>query len=382
MARDEETLTAAVAKRNKRGKDEAELLAYVDEEIRKCRTWYAAMVPSWADAGQLVAIAVMLMHKSPKLAAAAATNIPGLLGCLADCAMMGLIPGKTYHLTFFRNKHNPGVYDIVGMVDYAGEIEQMFRSGGVASVHCEAVRANDVFFYQPNMILPEHVIADDGLAEVEDRGPLRAVYAYARLTTGGISQVVRLPKGKVMAARDHAKTLDFWGPDWPDEGEHTEAMWAKTGLHRLWNYVPHSAEFIAQRLRAEAEAERLRPAAALPQAERATVTALPLGEGGAGEPAAGGDTQQGSGETGNAPGQGPPGATAPRGARAPRPQGRRGGTKPHPADKTGGAGGGASEDKSATRVSGPAHPEPTSAGAAFDAAEPITGKVVAKDEAS
>jgi recombination protein RecT len=368
MAREEETIAAAVAKRAKRGKDESELLAYVDEEIRKCRNWYAAMVPSWADAGQLVAIAVMLMHKSPKLAAAAATNVPGLLGCLADCAMMGLIPGKTYHLTFFRNKHNPGVYDIVGMVDYAGEIEQMYRSGGVASVHCNVVRggptahAPDHFRWQPNvMIVPEHVITDDGLGEDEDRGPLRGVYAYARLTTGGVSDVAVLPRGKVMLARAHAQTLDFWGPDWPAEGEHTEVMWKKTGLHRLWNMVPHSAEYVAQVLRAQAEAERLRPAAAIEAAPGgSTVTALPLP--GAGEPAAGDDTQQGSGEAGESPGPGSPGATAPRGARPPRPQGRR---------RTTSAGG---------EVSGGGGPAPKSAGEAFDAAEPITGKVVGKGE--
>jgi recombination protein RecT len=252
-----ETVRGAVARRQ--GQQEqgpVNQFSDIEGRIENAFGWFKKVVPSHVDPEQFVALGIGCLRKDRKLAAAAQGNPGSFMQALSECARLGLIPGDTFWLTHFANKNNPpGVRDIVGMVGYNGEIELMFRSGGVASVHCQVVRDNDEFNYQPGMILPEHRIADDGLAEIEERGALRAVYAYARLINGGISDVALLNKGAVMRARDKAKTKEFWGPEWPQEGPNTEPMWKKTGVHRLWNYVPHSSEYIAERMRAEAAAQ-------------------------------------------------------------------------------------------------------------------------------
>ena len=265
------TVAGALAERGEAAQQHDVSFAAIEQKVNDALGWFTRVVPAHVNPEQYVALAVGVLRKDRKLAAAAMANPASLMVALSDCARMGLIPGETYHLTHFGNTKT-GVRDIVGIVDYAGEIDMMYRSGGVQSVHCEVVRRNDAFRWQPGMILPEHEIADDGLASDEERGPLRAVYAYARLTTGGISQVAVLSKDTVMGYRGRAKTMDFWGPAWPAEGDNTVAMWRKTAIHRLWNWVPHSSEFIAERLRASAAAAHLSeqvtssPAAALPSA--------------------------------------------------------------------------------------------------------------------
>jgi recombination protein RecT len=374
---EDETLAAAVAKREGDQRTEAEIrLAETEARVEKALGWFARVVPRHVDAEQYVAMAIGVLRRKPKLAEAAWTNPQSFMWALSECARMGLVPGDTYHpVPFWNSKESR--YEITGIVDYKGEVDMMYRSGGVSSVHCQLVRGGptahspDHFRWQPTMELPEHVIADDGLADAEDRGPLRAVYAYARLTTGGISEVAVLNRMEVMRARDSAKTKDFWGPEWPEEGENTAMMWRKTGVHRLWWSVPHSSEYVAERMRAEAAA--LAPILAagedvprLTRRKASNVRALPTASpdvSPAGLPAGEDDTQQSATDTTGEP-QGGRGRGN-RGAPPPRPQGRRrspakpGGTKAHPADK-------------------PA--EPRSAGEAFDQAEPITGKVVDKPE--
>jgi recombination protein RecT len=327
---DDGTLAGAVARRDRQAEEAKAHLEEVEAKVNSAIEWFRRVVPSHVNADQYVGLAIGELRLNPKLAAAAWDNPTSLMIALSECARLGLVPGDTYYLVPFQNRSDksPFHWDVTGVISWQGEVDLMYRSGGVSSVHCELVRGipgwageeqvkPDRFRWQPGMVLPEHEIQDDGLASDEERGPLRAVYAYARLTTGGISQVAVLNRGKVMQARSKAKTLDFWGPEWPLEGPDTANMWRKTGVHRLVDWVPHTAEFIAERLRASAAAAQ--PLAELPSARRpravpaASVTALPVG---------GNDTQQGSGQTGGTPGPAGPGATAPRGAARSRPPGK------------------------------------------------------------
>jgi hypothetical protein len=88
------------------------------------------------------------------------------------------------------------------------------------------------------------------------------VYAYAQLTTGAYSRVVILNRDDVLAARDAGgyKANDPFSP-WNrlDSGkDHPEfqgrSMWWKTGARRLEPWVPTSAEYRREQLRAAAAA--------------------------------------------------------------------------------------------------------------------------------
>ena len=64
---------------------------------------------------------------------------------------------------------------------------------------------------------------------------------------GATSKVVVINKGHIKAAMEASKGSDKPYSPWQ---KHTEAMWLKTAAHRLAKWVPTSAEYIREQLRA------------------------------------------------------------------------------------------------------------------------------------
>ena len=116
---------------------------------------------------------------------------------------------------------------------------------------------------------PQHSIGGEGNSGADffgaiggrDRGLMVGVYAYAILTTGAISRVVLLSRDDVMAARDASDSKDSPYSPWnrldggKDRPEFTgRSMWWKTAARRLEPWVPTSAEYRREQLRAAAQA--------------------------------------------------------------------------------------------------------------------------------
>ena len=102
-----------------------------------------------------------------------------------------------------------------------------------------------------------------------DRGEMVGVYAYAELDSGAVSRVVLLDRQDIMAARDSGgyKPDDKYTP-WNrlDGGKDRpelrgRSMWWKTAARRLEPWVPTSAEYRRESLRAAAAAGNVPPAA-------------------------------------------------------------------------------------------------------------------------
>ena len=206
--------------------------------IRQSRGWFATVVPTHIDAGAFVALAVAYLRKNPKLAEVAARNPDAFMAALSECARLGLVPGDTYHLVPFGN-------DITGIIDYTGEIELIYRAGAVASVKAEIVYARDLFRFTTDMDRPEH--APDWFG---DRGELIGAYAYAVMKDGATSKVViysRAEIDRVKAVSKGAGKQDSPWVQWYDR------MALKTVIHRLEHFVPTSAEYRREQLRAAAE---------------------------------------------------------------------------------------------------------------------------------
>jgi len=212
---------------------------------------YAQVLPSHIKAETFVRLAQGLLRRNPELAAAAAQNPASFGGALLECARLGHEPGTDqYALTHFMN-HKTGVPEIVGIEQYQGEIERMYRAGAVTAVKVEVVRQRDVFDWKPTrMLTPLHEF--DALAGEEERGSLKGVYAYAHMHGDAISQVVVMGKSEVMKHKAVAKTKKFW------EGPWEPSMWKKTAIHELEKFVPTSAEYRREQLRAAVEADNLR----------------------------------------------------------------------------------------------------------------------------
>jgi len=173
----------------------------------------------------------------------AAANNPGVfLATLLDCARLGLEPGtEQYYLT---PRKVSGRLEILGIIGYQGIVELMYRAGAISSVVAECVHANDQFEYSPGRHeRPVHEIDWDA----EDRGALRLVYAYAVMKDGATSKVVVLNRsaiGRIKAKSQGADTqYSPWQTDEP-------AMWLKSAVRQLRKWVPTSAEYIREQLRA------------------------------------------------------------------------------------------------------------------------------------
>ncbi|MFB6626461.1 recombinase RecT [Streptomyces sp. NPDC056374] len=191
-----------------------------------------------------------LLRRDEKLLKAAQNDPGQFMAVLLDAARLGLEPGTEQYYLVPRWNKKKGCTEVTGVRGYQGEIELMYRAGAVSSVIVEVVYDNDQFEYRPGRDeRPLHEIDWDAV----DRGQLRLAYAYAVMKDGATSKVVVLNRGhiaKAMAKSDSAggkyPHLSPWSTD-------TEAMWLKTAAHRLTKWVPTSAEYIREQLRAHAD---------------------------------------------------------------------------------------------------------------------------------
>ncbi len=247
-----ETIGRAVARKDARN----DAVSALNAQIASYTDDYAKVLPQHINAVQWVRLAQGLLRRNEGLAEAAVRNPGSLLSALLDCARLGHEPGTdAYALVVYGG-------EITGVEQYQGEIERMYRAGAVQSVVCQVVREKDYFQWTPGQ-LPSHDA--DWFAPVKDRGDLVGVYAFAYLKGGGHSQVVVLSGEEVAKHRDVARTKNIWDK-W------TEAMWRKTAIHELEKWVPTSAEYRREQLRAIAEADTIRQQAVYVSAEQVPAT--------------------------------------------------------------------------------------------------------------
>lgn len=185
--------------------------------------------------------ALAALRRDDNLLRAANQNPGSLITALSDAAQKGLTPGtKEYYLTPRFGK-NAGV---VGITGYQGEIELMYRAGAVSSVIVENVFSGDKFEYVPGKHdRPVHEIDWFG----GERGKLIGAYAYAIMKDGAVSKVVVVNQTRIDRAREASSTADKSFSPWHSD---EAAMWLKTAAHDLAKWVPTSAEYIREQVRA------------------------------------------------------------------------------------------------------------------------------------
>lgn len=210
---------------------------------------FATVLPSHIKPATFVRLAQGALRRDAKLAQAFAADPGQAMSVLLDAARLGLDPAtEQYYLVPYKGK-------VQGIVGWQGEIELIYRAGAVSSVIVETVHTQDTFDYEPGRDdRPRHIIDWD----LDDRGPLKLVYAYAVMKDGATSKVVVLNKTDIDRAKQSAQAATSPSSPWV---LHEPAMWAKTAVHRLAKYVPTSAEYITAQVRAVRQADTTAPAA-------------------------------------------------------------------------------------------------------------------------
>lgn len=199
---------------------------------------FGRVMPKHTSVEAFMGLALAYVRRDEKLRDAANVNPGSLILALRECAALGHTPmSKIYALVPFRDRNAPGGWSVVGIETYHGVIERMFRAGAVQAVKSELVRAGDMFEFDP---LQQAVTLHryDPHASDDDRGPLAGTYAWAVMLSGARSQMVWMNRHEVMKHKAVAKTDAFWTGPWEPD------MWRKTGLLKLENYVPTSAEYL------------------------------------------------------------------------------------------------------------------------------------------
>lgn len=222
--------------------------------IRQYSTDFAQVLPSHIKAETWVRLAQGALKKGKRdgnrfeLEIAAANNPGVFLAALLDAARLGLEPGtEQYYLTPRKVK---GRLEILGIVGYQGHIELMYRAGAISSVVAEVVYAKDTFTYSPGRDeVPLHEIDWDA----EDRGPLRLAYAFARMKDGATSKVVVLNRAAIDRIKVSSAGSDYESSPWK---LHEPSMWLKSAVRQLQKWVPTSAEYRREQMRAAAEYTR------------------------------------------------------------------------------------------------------------------------------
>lgn len=210
--------------------------------VLQYRDDFAQLLPTHVPADSWIRQATGALRRNPDLAKAAAESPASLMVALSDAARLGLAPGsEEFYLTPRRTK---GRSEVLGIVGYQGIIELMYRAGAVSSVVAECVFTGDGFDYQPGRDeRPRHVIDWDST----DRGALRLVYAYAVMKDGATSKVVVLNRADIDRIKKSATGANT---DYSPWRTNEPAMWLKSAVRQLRKFVPTSAEYIREQLRA------------------------------------------------------------------------------------------------------------------------------------
>jgi recombination protein RecT len=201
---------------------------------------FAAVLPSHVKPATFVRLAQGTLRRDKYLAKVATQNPASLMTALLECARKGLEPGtEEFYLVPFGN-------EVTGITGYQGHIELIYRAGAVASVKAEVVREGDHFHYEPaTMDRPDHKVD-----WFEDRGDLKGVYSYAVMKDGSTSRVIVLNRKQIAAIKRESKGSDKPSSPWQ---KWEEAMWLKSAVKQLQKWVPTSAEYRREQLRAAAE---------------------------------------------------------------------------------------------------------------------------------
>lgn len=202
---------------------------------------FALLLPSHVKPAQFVRVAQGALRRNPTLAKAAAADPSSLMSALMEAARLGLEPGSDeYWLT-------PRGGKVLGIVGWRGEVELIYRAGAVSSIIAEVVCTGDRFEYVPGVNdRPVHHVDWFG-----ERGDVLGAYAYALMHDGAVSKVAVVGPKEIKRAMDASATSGAGSSPWKTD---YAAMVLKTAVHRLAAWVPSSAEYRREQIRAAVEA--------------------------------------------------------------------------------------------------------------------------------
>lgn len=225
-------------------------VATVRQLFQQMKPQFEMALPRHVGVDRFMRMALTAVQKTPKLLDCTQES---LLAALLESARLGLEPGTKQAAIVPYSK------TATFIAQWQGLVELMYRSGQVASVTAEFIHEADewdykigdggTFWHRPDLL-------------AADRGPIVLVYAFAEIKGGGRSKIVTLNRRQAEEIRDqYSKAYALAerhrreepeefaaNPDkgWFNSTWHTEpdAMWRKSAVRRLADWVPQSPELV------------------------------------------------------------------------------------------------------------------------------------------
>jgi recombination protein RecT len=207
----------------------ANQISDVRNMLEKLKPQLSIALPKHLDTDRVVRIVLTSIQLNPELLNCSKES---LLGAVVEASQLGLeCDGKLGHayLIPYKRKGTPTCQLIIG---YKGLLELARRSGEIATIRTDVVKANDAFDYELGLT---PVLKHKPLIE-GDRGKVVFVYAIADLTNGA-SQFEVMSREEIEAIKSRSRSSGSgpWVTDW-------EMMAKKTVLRRLCKLLPASVE--------------------------------------------------------------------------------------------------------------------------------------------
>lgn len=187
-------------------------------------------------AERVVRIALTEVRKNPQLAQC---TVQSIMGAILQSAQLKLDPGGALgHCWLVPMKDRNKVLQCEWWLGYKGIVELAHRSGMLTGITADVVRENDRFeaVKGTNGRLIHEI---DWRATVEDRGPVYASYAHARLANGGEAWEV-LPLHEIERRRSLSRGSDKPASPWV---QWFDQMASKCAVQALSKWLPASVDY-------------------------------------------------------------------------------------------------------------------------------------------
>jgi len=205
----------------------------------RVKSQIALALPQHITPERLMRVALTEVRRTPALAKCKPES---LLAAIMQCAQLGLEPGGGLGHAWLI----PFKEEAQFIIGYRGMIDLARRSGQILSIEARAVYEADTFHVSFGL---EPDLTHEPAWDAADRGPLRFVYAVAKLKDGGFQFEV-MSRAEIEKVRAQSKAGNN-GP-WVT---HFEEMAKKTVIRRLFKYLPVSVE-LARAVTLDEAAER------------------------------------------------------------------------------------------------------------------------------
>jgi recombination protein RecT len=214
--------------------NEERALAVIDTSLANYKAEFRRLLGNSVDPEVFMSVAYEAYRSNRDLLQIALTAPDSLMKALHDAAALKLVPNGVLGSAYIvpRRNKNTGRMEAHFQVGYRGLEELIMRSGFVSTIQSRIVYQNESFAisYGTNPGIDHTPILDGA-----DRGPVRGVYAVARMRDGN-SVFEYMTVEQVNAIRDRSPSKSGpWSTDY-------EEMTRKTAVRRLAKALPMSVD--------------------------------------------------------------------------------------------------------------------------------------------